>query len=156
MNQPKNLKRAIILIVDDSAADREIIKRALGRGRIRCDVYEAENGEKALQYLKKEAPYDKDSDSPVPDLILLDINMPRVSGLEVLKHIRSDEALHRLPVIVLSTSKRDEDVIQSYNLGVNAFVSKPLAADEFIKAIQMLETFWLELVTLPPAEQGAT
>jgi len=143
-------KVATILIVDDNRADREVIKRTLKDGKIICDIYEVENGEQALKFLKNEPPYQDKSKAPKPDVVLLDLNMPRVDGLTVLKTFRHEMNVKNIPFIVLSTSDRIEDVVSSYDLGVAAYITKPVDTGEFIKAVQKLQSFWFELVTFPP------
>lgn len=152
MNTVNKGKTAKILIVDDNAPDREVMKRALRKGKVLCEVNDVADGEQALLYLKNLPPYDDKQRYPTPDLVLLDINMPRLDGLQVLEAIRADQNLRRLPVVVLSSSDRDADILNSYKFGVNAYVRKPVDSVEFIAAIQKLESFWLELVVLPPRE----
>lgn len=152
MNTVNKGKTAKILIVDDNAPDREVMKRALRKGKVLCEVNDVADGEQALLYLKNLPPYDDKQRYPTPDLVLLDINMPRLDGLQVLEAIRADQNLRRLPVVVLSSSDRDADILNSYKFGVNAYVRKPVDSAEFIAAIQKLESFWLELVVLPPRE----
>ena len=145
-----NRKKAVVLLVDDSEADQEIVQRALEDGKMECTLLLANHGEEALQLLRHEGPFTDKIKYPKPDLILLDINMPVMDGRSTLKAIREDEALKRLPVIMLTTSNYDKDVIDSYNLGVNAFLTKPVSYYEFVDKIAGLETFWFELVVLPP------
>jgi len=143
-------KVATVLIVDDNRADREVIKRTLKDGKIICDIFEVENGEQALKFLNNESPYNDKTKAPKPDVVLLDINMPRVDGLTVLKTFRNEMDIKNIPFIILSTSDRIEDVVKSYDLGVAAYITKPVDTGEFIRAIQKLQSFWFELVTFPP------
>jgi len=143
-------KVATVLIVDDNRADREVIKRTLKDGKIICDIFEVENGEQALKFLNNESPYNDKTKAPRPDVVLLDINMPRVDGLTVLKTFRHEMNVKNIPFIILSTSDRIEDVVKSYDLGVAAYITKPVDTGEFIRAIQKLQSFWFELVTFPP------
>jgi len=141
-------KPAVILVADDSEADREIIRRALNQGRLRCELQEVSDGDELLQYLRREARFDDAKRYPEPDLLLLDINMPRVDGKQALRAIR--QTLNpTLPVVMLTTSRREQDVIESYALGVNAYISKPVEIDAFLETVRQLENFWLDLVTLP-------
>lgn len=142
-------RRANVLLVEDSPADQVIVKRALEDGRVDCNLKITEHGEQALRYLRNQPPYEDKHTYPSPDLILLDINMPIMDGRETLENIRNDEQLKHYPIIMLTTSSNDKDVIQSYRLGVNAFVTKPLDEQDFMKAVMQMEQFWFELVTLP-------
>ncbi|PCK07677.1 MAG: hypothetical protein COA42_13125 [Alteromonadaceae bacterium] len=142
-------RKATVLLVEDSRADQITVERALEDGQVNCDLLIADNGSNALKMLRGEAPYSDRERYPSPDLILLDINMPVMDGRETLKAIRKDEQLHTIPVIMLTTSNNDQDVEQSYNMGANAFVTKPVCQQDFVKAVVQMEQFWFELVTLP-------
>lgn len=142
-------KPAVVLVVDDSEADRLIVARALKNRHLLCEVVELADGEQLLLYLQREAPYQDLEKYPMPDLVLLDINMPRVDGKTALHKIRTELEMHSLPVVMVTTSDRDKDVIDSYKLGANAYVTKPVNADDFIEAIRNIKHFWLELVALP-------
>lgn len=141
------LKKARILVVEDSEADQIIIQRAFDKGKINCHLHMCENGEVALSFLRETLAA---VDEALPDLILMDINMPVMDGKRTLEHIREDVQLKHLPVIMLTTSSAEKDVLESYQLGVNAYLTKPLSHSDFVDAIQKLENFWLDLVTLPP------
>ncbi|WP_305857698.1 response regulator [Balneatrix alpica] len=144
------LRKVRILVADDSPADRELIRRSLLRGKVGCELYEVEDGEQLLDYLERRGKYSDSNAYPKPDLLLLDINMPRIDGKQALQRIRQMKTDTRLlPVVVLTTSTNDVDVVESYELGVNAYVSKPVNVDEFVQAMLRLEMFWFELVTLP-------
>lgn len=142
-------KLATILIADDSEPDRALIRRAVKTGKFNCELQEVEDGEKLIMFLKNEPPYEDKNQFTLPDLLLLDINMPRVDGKQALKIIRNELKLRSLPIIILTTSSRESDIIESYNLGVNAFVTKPVKSAAFFEAITKIENFWLDLVTLP-------
>lgn len=142
-------QRATVMLVEDSRADQITVERALEDGRVNCDLLIANNGRDALKMLRGQAPFNDLARYPFPDLILLDINMPVMDGRETLKAIRDDGQLHTIPVIMLTTSNNDQDVEESYNMGANAFVSKPVSQDDFVKAVVQMEQFWFELVTLP-------
>lgn len=139
-------RQARVLLVDDSRSDQVIVERAFEEGRINCSIDIVENGKAALEYLQV---IDMTSPALYPDLILLDINMPVMDGKQTLQAIRADEKLKHLPVIMLTTSSHDRDVLESYQLGVNSYLTKPVNHIDFIDAIKNLEHFWLELVTLP-------
>jgi len=137
-----------ILIIEDNLDDIEITKRALKEAKIINKLQIARDGQEALDFLKHRGQYqDKDS-NPKPGLILLDINLPKVNGLEVLKKIRADVALKRIPVVVLTVSKRDEDIVRSYNNGCNSYIQKPIEFEEFVKVVTTLGLYW-GLVNIP-------
>ena len=135
-----------ILLVEDDAGDIELTREAMLDSKITVNLHVVEDGIQALAYLRKQADY---ADAVTPDLILLDLNLPRKDGREVLWEVKSDAELKRLPVIVLTTSDTDEDIIRSYDLGVNCYVQKPVGMAEFIRIVQVLEDFWFTIVKLP-------
>ncbi len=139
-----------ILLAEDDPDDRLLTRQALKRSRLANTISMVEDGEELMQYLRHEGPYSDPEDAPRPGLILLDLNMPRMDGREALKLIKSDPALRRIPIIVLTTSAAEQDILQSYDLGVNAFVTKPVTFDGLADAIQALGDFWFEIVKLPP------
>ena len=132
-----------ILLVEDSPGDVNLTREALRRARVSNELDVVGDGVEALQFLRAEAPYDA---AVRPDLILLDLNLPRMDGREVLEAIKGDPDLKHIPVIVLTTSTAEADVLASYQLHANAFVSKPVALEEFLRTLQGLEGFWLQLV----------
>lgn len=144
-----NRRSAVVLLVEDSPADQEVVKRAIEDGHVKCQLLLADNGQEALKILRRQAPYEDHSRYPSPDIILLDINMPIMDGRETLQCIREDNDLKHIPVIMLTTSARDKDVMDSYRLGVNAYITKPVVEEAFLKAIVQLERFWFDLVVLP-------
>ena len=141
-----------ILLADDDPDDRLLTKRALTKNHLTNRIEVVEDGEELMNYLHRRGPYADPEVAPTPGLILLDLNMPRKDGREALQEIKSDDKLRRIPVIVLTTSQAEQDVVQSYDLGVNAFVSKPVTFDGLVGAVQALGSFWFDIVQLPPAD----
>lgn len=146
-NRPKP---AVILLVEDDPEDQELSRRALQRSKLQNDLFVVSDGEEALDYLYRRGKYEDPKSSPRPDLILLDLNMPKLDGRAVLERVKSDPKLKSIAVVVLTTSSQEEDILRSYNLGVNSYISKPVRMDGFLKALQDLEHYWLRLVVLPP------
>ena len=138
-----------ILLAEDDPDDRMLTRRALVESRMETTVAAVTNGEELMQYLTREGAYGE-AEAPRPDLILLDLNMPRMDGREALREIKSDADLRRIPVVVLTTSEAEQDILQSYDLGVNAFVTKPVSFDALSEAMQSLSEFWFDLVKRPP------
>lgn len=136
-----------ILLVEDSDPDAELTRTALQRARVNNELHRVGDGEQALAYLRREQGYE---DATRPDLILLDLNMPRMDGREVLHALKADPDLRRIPVVVLTTSSLERDVVDSYDQSVAGYVTKPVRFDEFVEAIRSLEGFWLTIVRLPP------
>lgn len=139
-----------ILMADDDADDRQLTREALEDARLINDMRCVENGEELLDYLRRQGKYAPPADAPRPGLILLDLNMPRKDGRTVLKEIKQDPALRSIPVVVLTTSKSDEDVYRSYDLGVNSYIVKPVTFEALVDILQTLEKYWFEIVELPP------
>jgi len=135
-----------ILLVEDNPADVRLMREALKDSKVRNDLHVVEDGVEAMSYLRREEKYSK---CPFPDLILLDLNLPKKSGLEVLAEIKKDEELKKTPVVILTTSKSDEDIVKSYNLHANCYISKPVDLEQFIRMIRTTEDFWLTIVKLP-------
>jgi CheY-like chemotaxis protein len=138
----------LILIADDDADDRMFLEQALRQTGYSDQISTVEDGEELLNYLQHTGPYTK-ANSPRPTLLILDLNMPRMNGFQALKIIKDDVALRRLPVVVMSTSTADEDILRSYDLGVNSFVIKPFHYNRLVEVISALKTYWLETVRLP-------
>ena len=136
---------AHILLVEDNPGDVRLTREALKDGPVPCQLHVARNGVEALAFLRRE---DGFADAPQPDLILLDLNLPRKGGLQVLAEIKADERLRRIAVVVLSTSEFEEDVARSYDLGANCYVVKPASLDPFIHAIHAMQAYWLQVVRL--------
>jgi CheY-like chemotaxis protein len=141
---------AIILLVEDNPADQELIRRAAKEAAFGKELRIVEDGEEALAYLFRRGQYQAPAASPKPDLLLLDLNLPRVDGYQVLEEIRKDLNLCRMPVVVLTTSRQEKDIIRCYELGCNSFITKPVGLDQFTRLVQALEKYWFEIAVLPP------
>lgn len=139
-----------ILLVEDNPDDAELTKLAFEENRLCNNMVIVQDGEEALEYLFATGKYADRADEPLPSIILLDLKLPKVGGLEVLKRIREEEHTDCLPVIVLTSSKEDEDVLRSYKLGANAYVRKPVDYNQFVQAANTLGLFWLVLNQPPP------
>jgi CheY-like chemotaxis protein len=135
-----------ILLVEDDDGDVLLTTEALEASKITNNMHVARNGEEALKFLRQEGPY---SDAPRPDIVLLDLNLPRVDGREVLSQVKSDEDLRRIPIIVLTTSEAEEDIVRSYDLHANAYVTKPVDFNRFLQVIQSIDEFFVTVVKLP-------
>lgn len=142
-----NMMPVNILIVDDNRADIRLVQEMFKKGKTIINLYVVLDGLEAIEYLRKQGKY---KDATRPDLILLDLNMPRKDGREVLEDIKSDEELKRIPVIVMTISKAEEDILRSYNLHANAYIVKPIELNQFMNTIKSIENFWLTVVKLPP------
>lgn len=139
-------KRIEILLVEDNEGDVGLVEEVFQEAKIRNKLHVAEDGEEAMLFLRKEGKF---SDVPCPDIILLDLNLPVKDGREVLKEIKEDNELRRIPVVILTTSKAEEDILKSYDLHANSYITKPVDFDQFIKVIESIEDFWLDVVKLP-------
>jgi CheY-like chemotaxis protein len=139
-----------IVVADDDADDRMMIKDAFDESKLSNPVDFVEDGVQLLEYLRREGPYQNLAGKPYPGFILLDLNMPRKDGRTVLKEIKSDPVLHRIPIIILTTSKAEEDIIKTYNLGVNSFICKPVSFDKLVDIVRTVGHYWIEIVALPP------
>ena len=142
-----------ILLADDDPEDRLLLSEALAEVRSGSDLHWVENGEELLDYLWRRGCYSDAASAPPPNLILLDLNMPKKNGWEVLKEIRADPALAHIPVVVLTTSRMPEDVTRSYALGANSFISKPSTFVGLVDLMQTLSKYWMETVQLPGKER---
>ena len=142
-------RTAVILLVEDDPEDQKLTRRALRTSRLRNKLYVANDGEQALDYLYRRGEFADPEISPRPDLILLDLNMPKLDGRAVLARLKKDPEFRRIPVVVLTTSAQEEDILRSYELGVNSYITKPVRMDGFVRAIQDLEHYWFSLVVLP-------
>jgi len=136
--------------VEDNPGDVRLAQEALKDAKVRNNLHVAMDGVEALAFLRREGKY---ADAPHPDLILLDLNLPRKDGREVLEEIKSDENLRRIPVVILTMSKAEEDILKTYDLHANCYVTKPLDLDCFIEVVQAIEGFWFSIVRLPPNGQ---
>ncbi len=135
-----------ILLVEDNPGDARLAMEVLKEAKVRNSIHWTKDGVEALAFLRREKPYE---DVPRPDVILLDLNLPRKDGREVLAEIKKDERLMRIPVVVLTISKDEEDIFRTYNLHANCYVTKPLDLDQFVKVVKSIEDFWLTIVKLP-------
>jgi chemotaxis family two-component system response regulator Rcp1 len=147
MNVNEATRPIEILLIEDSPSDTALTVEALKAGKIPNRLYNVEDGVEAMAYLRRQGVY---KNAPRPDLILLDLNMPRKDGREVLVQLKSDPVLKVIPVIVLTTSSADEDVFRSYELLANCYIAKPVDFKRFIEVVKAVEHFWLEVATLPP------
>lgn len=135
-----------ILLVEDNPGDIRLTQEALKEGKISNILHVATDGEQALDFLYKRG---KHKDAPTPDIILLDLNLPRINGRQVLEQIKGHESLRRIPVVVLTTSTAEEDIVRSYDLHVNCYICKPVDMDQFIKVVKTIDEFWFSVVKLP-------
>ena len=140
-----------ILLVEDNPGDAVLARVALDGGKMNNELDVVDDGEKAMAFLRREGPY---ADAQRPDLILLDLNLPKMDGRQVLAAIKSDEALKRIPVVILTTSRAEEDVLKSYNLHANCYITKPIDLNQFLHVVRSIEDFWLSIVVLPPKGTG--
>lgn len=137
-----------ILLVEDNAADVRLTREALKDAKVRNQLHVAADGVEAMAFLRREGCH---AGAPRPDLVLLDLNLPKKDGREVLDEIKQDAGLQNIPVVILSTSRAEEDVLRSYQLRANAFVTKPVDLEQFLEVVRSIESFWLEIVRLPGA-----
>jgi two-component system response regulator len=142
----------IILLVEDNQDDEELALLAFQNGRVANAVVVARDGVEALDYLFGTGPHAGRDVGNLPQLMLLDLKLPRIDGLEVLRRIRADPRTRRLPVVVLTSSKEEEDLFRAYDLGVNSYVRKPVAFDQFVEAVSQLQVYWLVLNEPPPSK----
>lgn len=140
---------AEILLVEDTPGDARLTQEALREGKLQNRIHHARDGIEALAFLRREGAF---HDAPVPDIILLDLNMPRKDGREVLADIKNDPSLRLIPVVVLTTSEAEKDIVKSYELHANCYITKPVDLEKFTEIVQMIENFWLSIVTLPRHE----
>ena len=138
-----------ILLVEDNPGDVRLTKEALKDAKVLNEIYVARDGVEAMEFLNKQGSF---AEAPTPDLILLDLNLPRKDGREVLAEIKEDPMLKRIPVVILTTSKAEEDIIKTYNLHANAYITKPVDINRFVEIMHALEEFWFTIVKLPPKE----
>lgn len=143
-------KSIIILIADDDPDDQLLIQEALTESQLNIRFYFVQNGEELLDYLHHRGDHGNRTASPRPSLILLDLNMPKKDGREALNEIKTDPSLRRIPVVVLTTSKAEEDIHRTYDLGASSFISKPVTFDSLVRTMEILGKYWFEVVELPP------
>ena len=142
-------KSIIILIADDDAEDRMLVKEALEESRLNNNIQFVENGEELMDYLNNRGKFTDKDQYPTPGLILLDLNMPKKDGREALKEIKNEEHLRMIPVVVLTTSKAEEDILRTYDLGVSSFITKPVTFSSLVDVMKTLSKYWFEIVELP-------
>jgi CheY-like chemotaxis protein len=140
-----------ILLVEDSPSDTELTLEALKDFKVRNHVSVVDDGVQAMQFLRREGPY---AAAPRPDLIMLDLNLPRKDGREVLAEIKADNSLKTIPIVVLTTSRAEQDVLRAYQFNANCYITKPVDFSQFLEVVRSIESFWLFVVTLPPAAKG--
>ncbi len=143
-----------IVMADDDDDDYLLTQKALKESKLLNKLHRVKDGEELLEYLRHEGDYTDVDAYERPGIILLDLNMPRKDGREALKEIKSDPKLRNIPVVVFTTSKAEEDIYKTYELGVNSFITKPVTFDKLIKVMQALGTYWLEIVELPTANES--
>lgn len=144
-----------LLMADDDPDDRLMAREALEESRLVNELDFVEDGVELLAYLKRIGDYEHLAGKSLPGLILLDLNMPKMSGLEALQHIKADPDLRMIPVVVLTTSKAEADIYRSYELGVNSFITKPVSFEGLVETLRTLTTYWLEIVELPADRRAA-
>jgi chemotaxis family two-component system response regulator Rcp1 len=138
-----------ILLVEDNPGDVDLTREGLKEGKVHNNLSVVEDGEEAMAFLLREGKYDN---APRPELILLDLNLPKKNGREVLAEIKGDDRLKCIPVVILTSSKSEEDILKTYNLNANCYITKPVDLDQFIKVVKSIEEFWFTIVTLPPGQ----
>jgi CheY-like chemotaxis protein len=147
-------RKLVILMAEDDIEDQMLVQEAWEEARLRNELRFVNDGEELLDYLKYRDLYADRSKAPRPGLILLDLNMPRKDGREALKEIKADPELRHIPVVILTTSKAEEDIIRSYDLGVNSFITKPVTFEALVEIIKTLKKYWFEIVELVPDNIG--
>lgn len=146
MNNQLTFRPVEILLIEDSPSDANLTIREFSKAKIANNLHWVEDGEAAMEYLRREGTF---TQAPRPDLILLDLNLPKIDGREVLEAIKADPLLRLIPVVILTTSNDDEDILRSYNLNANCYVTKPIDIAQFIHVVQLINEFWLAAVKLP-------
>ena len=149
-------QRALILLAEDDPGDQELTRRALQQDVLRADLKIVQNGEEFLDYLLRRGQYEDPETSPRPDLILLDLNMPKLNGREALAQLKQHKDLGRIPVVVLTTSQQEVDILQSYDLGCSSYIQKPVDVEQFVDVVRTLGIYWFGIVTLPPCDHSMT
>ena len=139
-----------ILLIEDSPSDTELTVEALNEARVRNNLSITEDGVEAMEFLRRKGKY---VGAPRPDLIMLDLNLPRKDGRQVLAEIKGDGDLRTIPIVVLTTSRAEQDVLRAYQLNANCYITKPVDFDQFIEVVRSIESFWLYIVTLPPGSR---
>jgi chemotaxis family two-component system response regulator Rcp1 len=147
MNNEEISKNVEILLVEDNPADIRLAQEAFKDAKVHNILYTVGDGEEAMAFLRREGKY---ADAARPDLILLDLNLPKKDGWEVLAEIKTDEHLKLIPVVILTVSKDEEDILKTYNLHANCYITKPIDFEQFMRVVKSIEEFWLTIVKLPP------
>ena len=147
MTTPAGMKLIEILLVEDNRGDARLLEEALRLSKGNYRLHHVSDGDEALRFLRREGPY---ADTVRPSLIFLDLNLPKIDGHHVLMDIKQDPSLKRIPVVVLSTSTAEQDILRSYDLHANCYVAKPADLPEFLRVVKIIEDFWLTIVKLPP------
>ena len=145
----KTKKLPTILMAEDDPDDRFLVQEALKKSEVTCDLRFVEDGEELMDYLYHQNKYADPESSPRPGFILLDLNMPKKNGREALREMKADAQLRRIPVVILTTSKAEEDIFRTYNLGSSSYITKPMPFEELVTSIKCLANYWLEIVQLP-------
>lgn len=146
MSKDQLNRPVIILLVEDNEADIRLTREGIKEAKIKNDLHVVRDGEEALQFLRKKGEY---QDVPTPDLVLLDLNLPKKDGRQVLEEIKTDEQLKFIPVVVLTSSQAEKDILESYSLHANCYVTKPMGLNQFVEVIKSIEDFWISIVKLP-------
>ncbi|GAB4257442.1 MAG: response regulator [Methylomicrobium sp.] len=139
-------RAAEFLLVEDNPGDIRLTREALTESKVKNNLNVVGDGEEAMAFLRRQGKY---ADAPRPDVILLDLNLPKKNGREVLQEIKADPSLKRIPVVIITSSEAEQDVLKTYDLHVNCYVNKPVDLEQFVKVVQSIETFWLTIVKLP-------
>lgn len=155
MTESATVRPITILMAEDEEADRMLTREAMRTARAINELRFVGDGLELLEYLRREGPYSEPASSPRPELILLDLNMPRMDGQTALARIKADEELRRIPVVVLTTSDDDQDVLRSYHLGAASYITKPVTFDSLVEVVKTLDQYWTGIVTLPPGGDGS-
>ncbi len=145
----KSTKPITILMAEDDNDDQMLVRESFEECRLLNELHFVEDGQQLLDYLKGRPPYDDRQKTPFPDIVLLDLNMPRKDGREALREIKKDPEINHLPVIVLTTSQAEEDIIQTYKFGVAGFITKPVTFEGLVDAVKALANYWFQIVKLP-------
>lgn len=146
MSKDQLNRPVIILLVEDNEADIRLTREGIKEAKIKNDLHVVRDGEDALQFLRKKGAY---QDVPTPDLVLLDLNLPKKDGRQVLEEIKTDEQLKFIPVVVLTSSQAEKDILESYSLHANCYVTKPMGLNQFVEVIKSIEDFWISIDKLP-------
>lgn len=149
-----NRAHPVVLMAEDDADDRLLVKDAWEESRLLNELRFVEDGEELLDYLHQRGVYAPPNQSPLPGLILLDLNMPRKGGRETLEAIKADPGLRHIPIVILTTSQTEEDIFQAYDLGASSFITKPVTLESLVIMMKTLGRYWFEIVELPPSKTG--